>query len=372
MAVAALLGIDQALDRGRGRAQDHRRLPEMAAHHRHVARLIGHALLLLVALVVLLIDDDQAEIGEGKEQRRAGADHELRLVLGDGAPDAAAQRRRHAGVPFGGAGAETLLAAGDELAGERDLGHQHEHLTPPRQRGCDRLEIDFGLAGAGDAVEQRHGEAAARIGEERACGIFLLCRKLCALQRQIERQRMPVGQRLGDERAGIDQPVDHSGAHAGSLGKARLDPDEAVLRRFDHARPGRGHALRRRSYQPARHSGARAGRRRGPRSSSCAAPCPVMTACSSQPNRRSRARREAEAAHRRSLRRWRGASCGRSRAEPPRADAATPRRDTPQCRAVRPRTGRARPLFLSAAGSRKAQAARAAAGQEPSAARRTA
>ena len=116
------------------------------------------------------------------------------------------------------------------------------------------------------------------------------------------------------ERAGIDQPVDHSGAHAGRLGKARLDPDEAVLRRFDHARPGRGHALRRRSYQPARHSGARAGRRRGPRSSSCAAPCPVMTACSSRPNRRSRARREAEAAHRRSLRRWRGASCGRSRA----------------------------------------------------------
>ena len=128
MAVAALLGVDQALDRRRGRAQHHRRPSEMAAHHRHVAGLIGDALLLLVALVVLLIDDDQAEIGEGQEQGRAGADHQLRLVLGHGPPDAPAQRRRDAGMPLGGAGAESFLAAGDELIGERDLGHQHEHL----------------------------------------------------------------------------------------------------------------------------------------------------------------------------------------------------------------------------------------------------
>src|SRR5262245_58543004 len=93
MPVAALLGIDQGFDRGRGGAQHHGGLSKRPAHYRHVARLIGDALLLLVALVVLLIDDDQAEIGEGQEERRAGADDELRLVLGDGSPDAAAQRR---------------------------------------------------------------------------------------------------------------------------------------------------------------------------------------------------------------------------------------------------------------------------------------
>ena len=89
--VAALLGVDQALDRGRRRAQHDGATAERAPHHRHVARLIGDALLLLVALVVLLIDDDEAEIGEGQEQRRARADHELRLVLGHRPPDAAAQ-----------------------------------------------------------------------------------------------------------------------------------------------------------------------------------------------------------------------------------------------------------------------------------------
>ena len=130
MAVAALLGIDQALDRGRGRAQHDGATAERAAHHRHVARLIKDALLLLVTLVVLLIDDDEAEIGEGQEQRRTCADHELRLVLCDGPPDSAALGRRNAGVPLRRPRAEALLAAGDELAGERDLRHQHERLLP--------------------------------------------------------------------------------------------------------------------------------------------------------------------------------------------------------------------------------------------------
>ena len=56
---------------------------------------------------------------------------------------------------------------------------------------------------------------------------------------------MPVGQRLGDERAGIHEPVDHAGAHAGGLGEARLHPDHPVRCRLDHARPCRRHARRR-------------------------------------------------------------------------------------------------------------------------------
>ena len=75
-------------------------------------------------------------------------------------------------MPFGGPRAEALLAAGDELAGERDLRHQHEHLLPARERRGDRLEIDFGLARAGDAVEQAHGEAVFGIGEQVARGLL--------------------------------------------------------------------------------------------------------------------------------------------------------------------------------------------------------
>jgi hypothetical protein len=49
-------------------------------------------------------------------------------------------------MPLGRLGAEPLLAAGDEMSGERDLGHQHQRLLALRQHGSDRLEIDLGLA----------------------------------------------------------------------------------------------------------------------------------------------------------------------------------------------------------------------------------
>src|SRR3546814_12918428 len=42
----------------------------------------------------------------------------------------------------------------EEGLGQRDLGQQDEALAAGGDRGGDRLEIDFGLARSGDAVEQ--------------------------------------------------------------------------------------------------------------------------------------------------------------------------------------------------------------------------
>ena len=54
--------------------------------------------------------------------------------------------------------AEAALEALQPLRGQRDLRQQHQRL-PARRAGCgDRLEIDLGLARAGDAVEQRDAE----------------------------------------------------------------------------------------------------------------------------------------------------------------------------------------------------------------------
>ncbi len=59
-AVAALAGIDFGFDRRCRRRQHNRNFGDMGAHHRHVARVIVRAFVLLVGLVVFLIDDDQA------------------------------------------------------------------------------------------------------------------------------------------------------------------------------------------------------------------------------------------------------------------------------------------------------------------------
>ena len=244
VAVAALSGIHQALDGGRGRAQHYGESPKRSAHHRHVARLIGDALLLLVAGVVLLIDDDEAEIGEGKEQRRAGADHELRLIFGNRPPHPSAHRRGKPRMPLRRLGAKPLLAAGDEMTGERDFRHQHQRLFAFGERRGDRLEIDLGLARAGDAVEQGHAEAVAHIGEHLACGRCLLRREPRPRRGEVELRRRPGGKLLGDEGAGVDQPVDHARADAGGLGERRLHPGHPVRRHLQHAGAGRRHARR--------------------------------------------------------------------------------------------------------------------------------
>jgi primosomal protein N' (replication factor Y) len=58
----------------------------MTAHHRHVAGVILDALFLLEAWFVSFVDDNQAEVGIGQEQRRARADDHLRLAARDGPP----------------------------------------------------------------------------------------------------------------------------------------------------------------------------------------------------------------------------------------------------------------------------------------------
>src|SRR5689334_8756420 len=81
--------ILQGLEGWRGGNQNDRDTGEMAPQHRHVTRLIGDAVLLLVGLLMLLIDDDKAEVGIRQEQGRARADDDAGLAADDGAPGAA-------------------------------------------------------------------------------------------------------------------------------------------------------------------------------------------------------------------------------------------------------------------------------------------
>ena len=148
------------LQRRRRRDQHGRAGLEARPRDRHVAALVGDAVLLLEAGVVLLVDHDQAEIGERQEQGRARADHDRLAALGDPPPGAPARARAELGMPHGGRPAEAAREALQQLRRERDLRQQHQHLAAlPEDRG-DRLEIDLGLAGAGHAFQQGDAMAA--------------------------------------------------------------------------------------------------------------------------------------------------------------------------------------------------------------------
>ena len=162
--VFALAAVVIAFQRGRGRAEHDHRPFHLAAHNRHVARVVAGRLLLLVGMLVLLVHDDEAERFDGRKDGRAGADGNPRAALANLVPlvvplagGQMAVQHRHQGLQR--AGAEPRLEALDGLRRERDFRHEDNGALALLQGVGDGLQIDLRLAAAGDAVEQEGGGA---------------------------------------------------------------------------------------------------------------------------------------------------------------------------------------------------------------------
>ena len=119
------------------------------------AGVVGGVALLLVGGVVLLVDDDQAEVADGGEDGRARADADARLAAAQPPPLVVALAGREGRVEDREAVAEAGAEAGDGLRREADLGDEDDRALAALQRRLDRGQVDLGLAGAGDAVEEQ-------------------------------------------------------------------------------------------------------------------------------------------------------------------------------------------------------------------------
>lgn len=112
---------------------------------------------------MLLIDDDEPEARERREDRRARPEHHRRRARAGAEPGTGAlavgktrvQHRNGYREP----GTETI----DELRREADLRHEHECLPALRQDRFDRAQVNLRLAATGDAVQEKRPEAA-RLG----------------------------------------------------------------------------------------------------------------------------------------------------------------------------------------------------------------
>ena len=233
--------------------QHDRNLGDPRAHHRHVAGVIVHAVFLLVGRVVLLIDDDQAEVRIRQEQRRARADDHADLAGATAAPGARALARRQLRMPFGRPDAEARGEAIEELRRQRDLRHQDQRLPAAADDLGHRLEIDLGLARTGDAVEQRHAENR-------------LLRTVCAQRirgralrrREVGREKVRIGRRATGSGGSTSvssvpsstRPSITPGETPASCAASRLAARQPVGEQREHARARRGHALRRRPGKP--------------------------------------------------------------------------------------------------------------------------
>ena len=252
MPIATARGIDARFDRRRCGCEHDACVFKSCAHDRHVARVVGNAVLLLVGGLMFLIDDDEAKIAEGQEQRRARAGDNLHFARRRTTPDARPLSRRHARMPFGGFRAKARGEALEKLRGERDFWHEHERLSAVLQSARDRFEIDFRFAGAGDAFEQEWAKGVLRNGARQFIrGGLLFGFELRRIEQGVERRRDRL-RRRGDsrERSLVDQGVNDAGGYACGLRESFFGEGQPAFSGRDDARSRRRHALRRGAGEP--------------------------------------------------------------------------------------------------------------------------
>ena len=179
--VAALARVGVALERGRRGAEHDGNAEALRATHGHVARRVAQALLLLVRGIVLLVDDDEPEVAERREHREPRSEHDARGARLRGEP-----RRGALALVAGGCAPRRAPRAGKRLrtcassCGVRPIsGTSSSAWRPARERCRDELQVDLGLAAAGDALQQDRMEApdarAARARSPRAAASVSSC-----------------------------------------------------------------------------------------------------------------------------------------------------------------------------------------------------
>ena len=154
--IRATAAAVEGLGRWRGGAQHER--AAVAPRHLgcHLAHVVARTGALLIASLVLLVDDDETKVAERAKERRAGADDHAGRTAGDHIPLVQALAGRKARMEHGDRLAKARTEAADGLGRKRDLGHEHAGRTAGRQHALNRREVDLGFAGAGDAVDQHH------------------------------------------------------------------------------------------------------------------------------------------------------------------------------------------------------------------------
>jgi hypothetical protein len=157
--IAATARLHPRLERRRRAAEHDRHATSPRAPDREVARVIAHPVLLAERIVVLLVDDDQAEPRQRNEHAEARREHEVGVARGGGVPVRASLTRGKPAVqrdaPRGAQGFRDALR---ELRRQVDLGNEDQHLRAARDASLRGREIDVGLPAAGHAVQQRDAE----------------------------------------------------------------------------------------------------------------------------------------------------------------------------------------------------------------------
>src|SRR5262249_49476348 len=134
-------------------------------HDRHIASVVSRRRFLLERVLVLLVDDNEAEFARRREDSTACPDDDLNVPGRDPPPVSAAFGVGEVAVQDGDVPAAALEAR-DRLRRERDLRNEDDRFLPLLHRLLDSSEINLRLSAARHAMQQERLERT-RPGERR-------------------------------------------------------------------------------------------------------------------------------------------------------------------------------------------------------------
>lgn len=153
--IPAFLGIVVGLEGWGGGTQEDVAIQEAGCINGHVTGMVaGAGFVLLKGLVVFFVDDDEAEVFEGKEDGGADSNHDLVFSQKDFLPDLHPLLIVKTAVVNAHLLAQFALDLVDDLLGDGDLGQEVKDLLPSCQGFADEFDVKVGLAAACDAVQQ--------------------------------------------------------------------------------------------------------------------------------------------------------------------------------------------------------------------------
>src|ERR1700693_2903737 len=162
---------DRAAQRGiicfqrrRRAAQNQRPFQQPHPFARYVDSVVPWNGVLLVTALVRLVDDQQAQVLERREDRAARADDDVDLPALRGVPRVESLALRKPRVQHGDALAERALETARGLGGQRNLRNEDDRSPAFRNRSRDRPDVYERLAATGDALQEKFREATALDG----------------------------------------------------------------------------------------------------------------------------------------------------------------------------------------------------------------
>ena len=147
-------GVLIGLHRRRGGPKHHQGAGALSAHDRNVAAVVARALLLLVRRVVLLVDHDQTELRDRREDRRPRPHHDVHLAAANALPLIVTFAVRQPAMLDRDAIAKGFPKRGGDCWRQGNFRHEHNRAATGRALKGRQPQVKFRFSAAGDAVKQ--------------------------------------------------------------------------------------------------------------------------------------------------------------------------------------------------------------------------